>query len=121
MATTLTTGRARGRRRWLKIHLGRVSVFPDVKLVTMISSNDTANRPKNRNRFTAKAAALPRTRAMVVAPSPAFSEFSRAVRTSSLCQASVNHRVVNPGGGHTCPRDGLKAYTNTMASGLYRK
>src|SRR5207245_5544062 len=43
LATTLTTGRWLGSRRLLKIHLGSVISEPEVKLVTMISSKDSAN------------------------------------------------------------------------------
>ncbi len=41
-ATTLVTGRWRGRTSWLKIQIGSVSCWPAVKVVTMISSNDSA-------------------------------------------------------------------------------
>ena len=41
-ATTLVTGRSRGRVSWLKIQIGSVSCCPAVKVVTMTSSNDSA-------------------------------------------------------------------------------
>src|SRR2546422_9455489 len=46
IATTLTTGREFGRRKFLKIQIGRVSTVPLVKLVTTISSNDRAKASK---------------------------------------------------------------------------
>src|SRR5262249_59803238 len=42
IATTFTTGRAFGSRRFLKIQMGSVSLVPLVKLVTTISSKESA-------------------------------------------------------------------------------
>jgi hypothetical protein len=43
MATTFTTGRLLGSRRFRKIHFGSVSTVPEVRFVTTISSKDRAN------------------------------------------------------------------------------
>ncbi len=55
--------------------------------------------------------------AIVVAPTPALSEVSSAVRTSALFQVAVNHRVDRPGRGQACERAGLKAYNMMTKSG----
>ena len=44
------------------------------------STNETASRPKNRNRWTAKAASVPRTSAIAVAPTAAWSVSHSASR-----------------------------------------
>ncbi len=41
-ATTLVTGRSRGRTSWLKIQMGSVVCWPAVKVVTITSSNERA-------------------------------------------------------------------------------
>src|SRR4051794_22089699 len=52
---------------------------------------ETAPRPKNSNRDTARAASVPSTRAMSVAPTPAFTDVHSASRTPGLCTALSNH------------------------------
>ena len=52
---------------------------------------ETVSRPKNRNRCTAKAAADPSRRAIIVERRPAFTDNSRASLTSESCQAIENH------------------------------
>ncbi len=59
-----------------------------------MTRNEIVSRPKKRERDTASAASVPRTSAIAVAPSAAFTERSSASRTSGLCQATPNHFVV---------------------------
>ncbi len=66
------------------------------------SANDTALRPKNRKRCTAKAASEPSSSASVVAPTAASIEPISAVRRSGSFQATENHLVVHRSGGHRC-------------------
>src|SRR2546421_10016366 len=74
-----------------------------------ISRNETASRPKNRNRDTTAAAALPSTSAIAVAPAAAFSERKSASRASWLCHAGPNPLVENPEIGQLWMFDGLNA------------
>src|SRR5439155_5935029 len=82
---------------------------------------DSASRPKNLNRCTAKAASDPRPRAMTVAPPAAFTDARRACRTSLFRHATPNQRVVRLAGGHFCPTAELNAYRKMTAIGTYRK
>ena len=59
-----------------------------------MTRNEIVSRPKNAERETAIAASVPRTSAMVVAPSAALTDSLSASRTSSSCQATLNHFVV---------------------------
>ena len=52
------------------------------------SSSDTASRPKNRKRWTPKAAAEPSSSAIVVANRPAFTDSHSAERTAGSFQAT---------------------------------
>ena len=70
--------------------------------------SETAFRPKNRNRWTANAARLPRTRARIVAIVATIVEFVSASRTSGLFQARVQYLVVNSSIGHFWPTLALK-------------
>src|SRR5438128_6959157 len=81
------------------------------------SRNDTASRPKNLKRCTAKAASDPSTSAAAVAPKPARTDADRADRTSELCQTTVNHFVVSPAGGQACPIDELNAERKMTPTG----
>ena len=84
-------------------------------------TKESASRPKNLKRWTAKAARDPRTSAMVVAPRAAFTDARRACRTSVLRHATPNQCVVREDGGHFCPTAELKAYRKITAMGMYRK
>src|SRR5215213_8376199 len=57
-------------------------------------TNEIASRPKNRERWTAKAAAVPRTTAVAVAIAPAFSDRIRASCIASSWTAGPNHLVL---------------------------
>src|SRR6058998_2460403 len=84
------------------------------------STKDRASRPKNLNRCTAKAANDPRTSAITVAPTAAFSDVRTACRTSTFRQATPNQCVVRLEGGHFCPTAELNAYRKITAIGTYR-
>src|SRR5438874_2653769 len=73
------------------------------------SMKDNASRPKNLNRWTAKEARDPSTRAMAVAPIAALTEVRKAARISLFRQATPNHRVVRLAGGHFWPTAELNA------------
>ena len=66
-------------------------------------------RPKNRNRWTAKAAALPSTSAISVTTVATSKELPSASRTSELRHAMPNHFVVKCSIGHACPTLSLNA------------
>src|ERR671935_136418 len=53
--------------------------------------NETTSRPKNRKRWTPKAAADPSTSATPVASAPAFNDSTSAARTSGSWNATENH------------------------------
>ena len=53
--------------------------------------NETVFRPKNRNRCTAKAAALPRSSATTVANNATWTELSSASLTAAVRNAIANH------------------------------
>src|SRR5205814_10141039 len=84
-------------------------------------TKESASRPKNLKRWTAKAAREPMASAIVVAPRAAFTDASRACRTSLLRHATPNQCVVSDDGGHFCPTAELKAYRKMTAIGMYRK
>ena len=65
-----------------------------------MTRNEIVSRPKNLWRETAKAARVPRTRAIAVAPSPAFTEMPMASRTPGLWKALSNQSSVTPSIGH---------------------
>ena len=64
--------------------------------------------PKNRYRVSAKESRVPRTRARVVAPTPASIEVRRASRGPWACAASRHHFRVRLGGGQLKVRSLLK-------------
>ena len=65
-----------------------------------MKSRLTTSRPKNRVRWIANAALEPRTRAIAVARSPAWSDTNKADRTlSSLPRVALNHLSVRPRNG----------------------
>jgi hypothetical protein len=84
------------------------------------TTNETTSRPKNRNRCTAKDAAVPSTNAMAVAISPALIERRKASRTSGSFHVSGNHLKVNPGSGQLWMVDVLNAYSMMMRMGTNR-
>ncbi len=71
---------------------------------------EIVSRPKNRNRWTAKDARVPRVTAMTVAPIAASIESARASRRPVLSSAAPNHWVVQFVIGQDWPRSPLKAY-----------
>ena len=73
------------------------------------SSSDTASRPKNRNRCTPNAAAVPSSSAISVANTAARSDSPSAARTCGSCQATENHLVLSPRIGQLCTFEELKA------------
>src|SRR2546423_8659990 len=70
-----------------------------------------ASRPKNRNRLTAVAAAVPSSSAIAVAKPAAFNESTSASRASWSCHAVPNHLVLKPAIGQLWMFDELNAYT----------
>src|SRR3954468_16653467 len=85
------------------------------------SRNVIASRPKNRNRATAVAAAVPSRSATDVARTAAFSERTSASRASWSCQAELNHFVLKPAIGQLWMFEELNAYTQISTSGSHRK
>ena len=80
----------------LKNEFSAMPVTTPGSAIGRTSRNVTASRPKKRKRLTAAAAAVPRTTAMAVAITPAFSERMSALLASSLCHAAWNHLVLKP-------------------------
>src|SRR5258708_6764231 len=72
-------------------------------------TNDTASRPKNRNRCTAKAAIEPSVTAIVVAISAALTDSHSDWRIASLFQVEANHFVERWLIGQLCTVAELKA------------
>src|SRR5206468_2860426 len=70
------------------------------RAIGRIRTKESVCRPKKRNRWTAKAAAEPSRRAIVVAPRAAWIDSHRAERSSLFRHATLNHLVVKPEGGH---------------------
>jgi hypothetical protein len=81
------------------------------------TSSDTASRPKNVNRCTAKETIVPSTSAMAVAPRPALTDCSSAWRAPGLDHARVHHSVVHSAGGQANVRSALNELMSTTASG----
>jgi len=81
------------------------------------TSSDRVSRPKKRWRWTANDSKVPSTRATRVAPTAALTEVQRAARAPGLSQALPHHSVVNPSGGQTATRAGLKELITTTSSG----
>src|SRR5947199_3305774 len=84
------------------------------------SSNDTASRPKNLNRWTPNAAAEPSTSATAVEKAPALSDSTSAERTCGSFQAVENHFVLSPLIGQLWTFDLLNAYRQMIAIGTNR-
>src|SRR5919204_4247017 len=103
-----------------KNELRAIPVTTPGSAIGRTSRNVTASRPKNRNRATAVAAAVPRTRATAVARPAAFSERNSAVRASSSRHAVPNHFVLKPAIGQLWMFDELNAYTQINTSGTQR-
>src|SRR5919201_4233277 len=95
--------------RTVKNEFSAIPVMIPGSAIGSTRTNDTASRPKKRKRWTAKAAALPRTTAIDVAATAALSESSKAPRASSLCHAVENHLVENPEIGQLWMFEGLNA------------
>src|SRR5215831_9390710 len=85
-----------------------------------MKSRLTTSRPKNRVRWIANAALEPRTRAIAVARSPAWSDTSKADRTFSSFQVALNHLSVSPGMGQLWTFEVLNAYKKIKTIGMYR-
>ena len=109
-----------GIRKLLIVVLRAIAVTIPGSAIGRTSRNDTLLRPKNRNRWTANAAALPSARANRVAIVATSSEFASASRTWGLRHAIPNHFVVNSWIGHACATLSLNAYRTMIASGTYR-
>jgi hypothetical protein len=72
-------------------------------------ANEIVSRPKNRNRWTAKAAREPRSIAVVVAPTAACREPASALGRAGSRQAARNHSRDHRSGGHALVMPLLKA------------
>jgi hypothetical protein len=81
------------------------------------TANDSASRPKKRNRWIANAISVPSTSATAVAPAPAFSDVISACWAPALPHASAHQRNVSPGGGQLELRSGLRELSRTRNSG----
>ena len=92
-----------------KVADSAIPVITPGNAIGRISTKEIVSRPKNWKRLTASAAAVPRIRAMVVAPAAATIEVKKAPSTLRLLNASMNQCSEKPDGGHTCDRVGLKA------------
>src|SRR4051794_38823575 len=71
--------------------------------------NDTASRPKKRNRLTPNAAAEPSSSATVVATSAARTDSQSALRIPSSSNVFENHFVDRPSIGQPCTFEELNA------------
>ncbi len=81
------------------------------------SANEIVSRPKNLARAIANDASVPSVRAISVAKIPMRNEFTNGWRRLGLCQAVLNHDVVNNDGGHDTTWSLLKAFSTTTTSG----
>src|SRR5689334_6097967 len=105
----------------LKNELRAMPVTTPGSAIGRTSRNVIASRPKNANRLTTDAAAVPSTSAITVATPAAFSERTSASRASWLCQTAVNHFVLKPAIGQLWMFEELNAYTQISTSGSQRK
>ncbi len=87
------------------------------RAIGKMMSSDTASRPKNWKRCSARAAIVPRTSAMTVAMAATSRDTMIAERAPSDCTASDHHCVVRPGGGQAKVREVLNELSRTSASG----
>src|SRR5438105_7533548 len=97
------------RAQKVKNELSAIPVMIPGSAIGRTSRNETASRPKKRKRWTAKAAALPRRSAMIVAAVAALIESTKAARASVLCHVDANHFVERPEIGQLWMFEGLKA------------
>ena len=81
------------------------------------SANEIVSRPKNLARAIANDASVPSVSAISVARIPMMNEFTNGWRRLGLCQATVNHEVVNSDGGHDTTWSLLNAFSTTTTSG----
>ena len=82
-----------------------------------ITSTLITRLPKKSNRVSASASSAPSTRAIAVAPRPAFTEVHSAARGPGACAAICHHSVVYDGGGQPNVRSALNEFRVTTASG----
>jgi hypothetical protein len=87
------------------------------KAIGKMTSREIVWRPKKVNRSTAKAAIVPSTSAIAVAPKPAFRLVIKASVAPWLPIARCHHSVVKPGGGHPKVRSALNEFTTTTSKG----
>src|ERR671934_588714 len=95
--------------RLLKNEFSAIPVMIPGSAIGSSSRNDTVSRPKKRKRWIANDAADPSSIATAVAASPTFTESHSELRTSPLCQATLNQCSVHPGIGHVCRGELLNA------------
>src|SRR3954447_3851776 len=116
---TMTVKRLSGTSRtWVKVLLIATPVTIPGRAIGRITRKLIVSRPKKRWRATASEASVPRTRAMAVANTPAFSEVKKASRAASFLNAWLNQWVVQPGGGQARILLELKAESTITISGM---
>src|SRR5439155_18896753 len=93
-----------------KNELSAIPVMIPGRAIGRTRMNETVSLPKNRNRWTAKAAAEPSTRATAVAMTPVFSDSTTALLTSGSWRATGNHFSDRLGIGQLWMLEGLNAY-----------
>src|SRR5215470_1144453 len=93
----------------LKNELSAIPVTTPGNAIGRTSRNVIASRPKNLNRLTTAAAAVPSRTAIRVATAAALSERTSASRASWLCHAALNHFVLKPAIGQLWMFEELKA------------
>src|SRR4051794_25990909 len=109
--------RPHGRPRTRKALFSAIPVTTPGSAMGSRTRKDTVSRPKKRYRATAKAAPVPSSSAITVAPSPARTLVSSALRAPSANQAFPHHSTVKPVGGQLKVRDELNELTSTTPSG----
>src|SRR5689334_4103528 len=106
-----------GRPRVRKALFSAIPVTTPGSAIGSRTRKDTVSRPKKRYRATAKAAAVPSTIAIAVAPSAASTLVSSALRAPPACQALPHQDAVKPVGGQLKVREELNELTSTTTSG----
>ena len=104
-----------------KVVLSAMPVTTPGSAIGSTSRKLIESRPKNAKRWTAMAARVPSTSAIVTAPSAARIEFINARGMAGLASASPNQCRLKPGGGQAMKALSLKALMATTSSGMYRK
>src|SRR6266498_3713085 len=105
----------------LIVALRAIPVTMPGRAIGSTNRKEMDSRPKNENRWIARAAREPSRIATIVAPNPTWTDRTSASIRSPLARATPNQSVVKRSIGQAWARSALKAYSAIVPIGTYRK